>query len=291
MRKWLAGPDPRWRRDSGRDDTTPAGLPEELSPEALDRQRHLQELDKEPEMARLQGSPPRLQAYCRARLLEARMAQQALTLEDVLRDAGELGDEELSEMASSLCHAADEPKAGSSPQVRVLPLRQAEDNPGEEGVPQGEVQIGELVWVRHDYGDEVEVPEELQEAAQWPSAQPEPRQCLLLNTAAAYLWATTGRQPTRAEAGELASRWRWEGWAQAKEAEVALGTAPPWVAPTEHDLRVFIHDVVEFGHDKDFRTFAGLPIHDLRAAAVFVLRVNGWGRPSLRWSQDRPTTR
>ena len=79
----------------------------------------------------------------------------------------------------------------------------------------------------------------------------------------------------------MASRWRWEGWAQAKEAEVALGLAPPWVAPTEHDLRVFIHDVVEFGHDKDFRTFAGLPIHDLRAAAVFVLRVNGWGEAKL----------
>ena len=31
-----------------------------------------------------------------------------------------------------------------------------------------------------------------------------------------------------------AARWRWEGWAKAKEAEVALGAAPPWVCPTCH---------------------------------------------------------
>ena len=70
-------------------------------------------------------------------------------------------------------------------------------------------------------------------------------------------------------------------WVEAREAETALGAAPAWITPTEHDLRVFIHDVLEVHHDKDFRTFAALPLSELQEVALFVMRIDHWDAVKL----------
>ena len=48
------------------------------------------------------ASPDRLRAYVHTRLAEARLGHQTLTLEDVLRDASDLGDEEPCTMAKTV---------------------------------------------------------------------------------------------------------------------------------------------------------------------------------------------
>ena len=78
-------------------------------------------MDQDQGLQTLSGAPFRLQAYAKARLLEARLAGAPLELTTVLDDAVEKGDEELSQMAENLrCSLPPGEKAGESAQPKVV---------------------------------------------------------------------------------------------------------------------------------------------------------------------------
>ena len=58
------------------------------------------------------------------------------------------------------------------------------------------------------------------------------------------------------------------------EASMQLGKAPPYTAQAEADLRVFIHALVRFAHDKDFRTAAAFPSELLARFCLCFIRID-----------------
>ena len=73
-----------------------------------------------------------------------------------------------------------------------------------------------------------------------PETRLEKRQCLLKSVAAALLVGP--EVPAEADVIALAAKLRLEMANNARAAERALGPAPDRVSPTEHELRVHLHD-------------------------------------------------
>ena len=95
----------------------------------------------------------RLQAYTRARLLEARLAGGELELATVLNDAVERGDEELAQMAEELRRSLpSEAKAGESAQPRVV--------------------VGRFVWKEGGYPGRATVTVEIRAGTPWTLEMP-----------------------------------------------------------------------------------------------------------------------
>ena len=109
-----------------------------------------------------------------------------------------------------------------------------------------------------------------------PEPRLEKRQCLLKSVAAALLVGP--EVPAEADVIALAAKLRLEMANHARAAERALGPAPDRVSPTEHELRVHLHDALSSDHDKDFRVLACLPLDQLRNRTLVVLRVDYLGR-------------
>ena len=95
LRRWLLGPDPTWRQDRHQGQQHAQGA-QPIDPLVNVRQEALDAVAASPEGQAVAASPDRLRAYVHTRLAEARRGHQTLTLEDALRDASDLGDEELS---------------------------------------------------------------------------------------------------------------------------------------------------------------------------------------------------
>ena len=174
-------------------------------------------------------SPDRLRAYVHTRLAEARLGHQALTLEDVLRDAADLGDEELSTMAeTALDHLGppDPPdrKSGATP-VEIGLTDWSRGFPGVAMVSwHGEE------WRALDFGDKLPLGPELCEQFRKPADTLETRQCLLTSVATAVLHAQDGHLPAHGQVLSAAQILRTSHWWSATEAAVALGDCPPWIS-------------------------------------------------------------
>ena len=120
LRQWLLGPDPTWRQDHRQGQKYAHGA-QPIHPLVKVRREALDAVAASPEGQAVAVSPDRFRAYVHMRLAEARLGHQTLTLEDVLRDASDLGDEELSTMAGivldhlGLLDATPDCKSGSAP--------------------------------------------------------------------------------------------------------------------------------------------------------------------------------
>ena len=107
-----------------------------------------------------------------------------------------------------------------------------------------------------------------------PEGGIERRQCVSLTLAAAIAWRDLGRRPTMVEAQVKAQELRVEQLRLALEARQAMGPSgsTEMVTAVEHELAVYVHDIVTAHHEKDFRSLAAFPVEELQAGRVVVLR-------------------
>ena len=219
LRQWLLGPDPEWRRDAhGAKEYVPGVLP--TDPLGQTRQAVLDEVAASPDGAAVSEAPDRLRAYVHTRLAEARMSKQALTLEDVLRDAYDLGDEELSHMAADAldCLGVRLPVEGDKAGATCVEIDTTDWSRGFPGVAMVTWQDEE--WRALDYGDKLPFGEELCERYQVPKGTVEQRQCLLKSVAAAVLHARDGHLPAHGQVLATAQELRTGHWRAATEAKI-----------------------------------------------------------------------
>ena len=125
------------------------------------------------------------------------------------------------------------------------------DQPG-----QGAIQIDGRSWRLWDHGEDVEMTEELASMLKVAHPENERRQCVTMTMAAAVEWRKRGRRPDPKEVVRKAQELRLEQTRMAKEAEELIGNPEEMVAPIEHALRIYIHDLTTPAHEKDFRGLA-----------------------------------
>eukprot|EP00972_Heterocapsa_arctica_P054320 8006361-Heterocapsa_arctica.AAC.1 len=126
------------------------------------------------------------------------MHNELLTLDTVLRDACDLGDDELGDMALAVrtglgMTRKDFGKTGDNPVV-VWPTNWDQGYPGVALVHWQDEQ-----WEAWDYGDKLPLGPELSRDAHLQVGHVETRQCLLKTAAATILYADTGVLPPHAE--------------------------------------------------------------------------------------------
>eukprot|EP00438_Fugacium_kawagutii_P035674 Skav231659 [mRNA] locus=scaffold823:44885:57127:- [translate_table: standard] len=200
--------------------------------------------------------------------------QCVLSLEDVraaLEQARINGCPALSTAADEALQGAQMSRAGYSPNVGHLSAFQWHDDVG-----QGLLTWAGGSWEVWDYGDK------LYPSGQWPKELlspnlleegPESRQCLLLHCAAGYLHSKTGKIPQWHEVQRCTNELRAELVQQASEASRHLGECPDTMPRSEADLRVFVHDLLHWSHDKDYRTLASFPAGYLLDKTLYVIRM------------------
>eukprot|EP00438_Fugacium_kawagutii_P015705 Skav235328 [mRNA] locus=scaffold520:603852:614712:+ [translate_table: standard] len=132
------------------------------------------------------------------------------------------------------------------------------------------------------YWDVVDFGDKLYPSGQWTKdllnkdpedRGPEARQCLLLHCAAGHLQKKHGKVPTWTEVQAQANDMRQELIEQASEASRHLGDCPETMPRSEADLRVFVHDLLHWSHDKDYRTLASFPPSNLLDSTLNVVRM------------------
>ena len=139
--------------------------------------------------------------------------------------------------------------------------------------------------------------EEIAALLQQPEPQRERRQCVTLTLAAGILWSETRSRPSLESVHELAQSMREEQLRQAIEAEKQMNLEPrcEMVSAIEHELRVYVHDIVTAHHEKDFRCLAVFPLQDLQEVTVVVIRADHRGGLVVetivgsQWVQGGPT--
>ncbi|CAE7233656.1 unnamed protein product [Symbiodinium sp. CCMP2592] len=112
-------------------------------------------------------------------------------------------------------------------------------------------------WRQFDYQDRLPLSPEMQ-ALLGRNETEEPKQCMLLHVAAGVL-STEGELPTLAAAQLLGQAAREAMYHSAREVEAQLGPTPEYLTRAEADFRVFNHDLLHFGHDRDYRTLVAYP--------------------------------
>ena len=222
-----------------------------------------------------------LGVYLRNRLLRHREdTGTPAQLDDVTRlleEAADRGGPELAEAAAQLLEERGHTrKAGELPSVRLSPINW-----------DAAIGAGTLFWEGHgqwsmfDYKDQLWLDPTACQTLGFEVTSTEPKQCLLLHVAAAYLSKPGGPLPDEAAVQAQALSWRL-GWAeQARIAEDSLGPVPSRLSQAEADVRVFHHDLLYFGHDRDYRTLVAHPLAELADFGLAVLRLDAYLRPSV----------
>ncbi|CAE7435441.1 unnamed protein product [Symbiodinium sp. CCMP2592] len=136
-------------------------------------------------------------------------------------------------------------------------------------------------WAMYDYQDQLPLSPEACERMGFADVRDEPKQCLLLHVAAAYLGKSGQPLPTPESVWALAAEWRVRWCSQARVAEDSLGPAPERLTQAEADVRVFHHDLLHFGHDRDYRTLVAHPFEEWDCLGLAVLRLDAYMRPSV----------
>ena len=198
------------------------------------RREALDAVATSPEGQAVAASPDRNRTYVHTRLAEARLGHQALTLEDVLRDASDLGGEELSTMAETvldhlgLLDPTPDRKSGAAP----VEVGLTDWSRGFLGVAM--VSWHGEEWRALDYGYKLPLGPEPCEQFRKPADTLETRQCLLKSVAAAGLHAQDGQLLAHGQVLSAAQTLRTSHWWFATEAAVALGDCPRWISPEEN---------------------------------------------------------
>ncbi|CAE7689640.1 unnamed protein product [Symbiodinium sp. CCMP2592] len=239
---------------------------------------------READMANVESSglvpdvPPTLACYLRNRLLHVQGPPGPQHVQQALDDAVLKGAPELAVEAEAFLA-----KVGDSQATRATLTRTSwvasSDAPGS-----AQLSWGPHTWDVLDYGDTLAVPAELEgilEPRDEPQPDCEPRQCLLLHVAAACLWAQAHVCPSWSEVRAAAAPLRVELHGLACQAAEALSFEPGSMTRAERDLRVFIHDLLYHGHDKDYRCLAAFPPSAASHLAIQVVRLDSWKRPTV----------
>jgi hypothetical protein len=262
----VKGPDRQWGREAhpgGQPSAAALRLPEE-------HHEYAARLDQWSPNKAVEGASCALKAYVRSRQAQ----DQDITVGVALEEIASYGVGEVAEEAGLILDNGG--RAGHShpdAEVKFGAVVWPHDG-GEPGI--GSLLVKGESWSCLDYRENLPMTEELAAILGEPEPRQEKRQCLLKSLAAALLDGPEA--PSEAEVIALAAKLRLEMANNARAAERALGLAPDRVSPTEHELRVHLHDALNSDHDKDFRVLACLPMDQLRARTLVVLRVDYLGR-------------
>ena len=275
MMNLLEGPDPSFFEDHDQHKATreAATCLDDLGEEAVERKGQMEDVDR---LKLTEGFGEQLQTYVKNQLLlrKEERPQRPLDLEDVhaaLEEARSHGCPSLSAAADEALQGTQLGRAGYSPNVGKLSSFKWD----------GDVGYGTLSWAGGtwdvwDYGDK------LYPTGSWTKnllsfdsgdVGPEARQCLLLHCAAGYLLGKHGKVPTWSEVQKRTNELREELVLQAAEASRHLGECPETMPRSEADLRVFVHDLLHWSHDKDYRTLASFPAGHLLDRTLCVVRM------------------
>ena len=261
----VQGPDPRWADDVYKPKYTHAGEDGVSAPEEARRLvAQAQQLSTSPTLSRLEGASDDLYAWAASRVAR----QPDLDFVNLMTEMATNGMGELAKEATEYLELADT-RAGEASRIVVKDTLWVADQPG-----QGAIQIDGRSWRLWDYGEDVEMTEELASMLKVAHPENERRQCVTMTMAAAVEWRKGGRRPDPKEVVRKAQELRLEQTRMAKEAEELIGNPEEMVAPIEHELRIYIHDLTTPAHEKDFRGLAVFPVEDLQEARLVVLRAD-----------------
>lgn len=264
----MAGSAPTWTVDVSPPPSRMA--PEPTDGDSQSRMERMREIDG---MHLVTGMGDLLSTYIRNRLLRVVGTPQPSDVQEALDDARTKGCPELAIEAETYLS-----KVGSLQMCAQLPdvsWPSGSPGPGETTLTwQG------YTWAVYDYGDALPCSRARAEPGE-PHTALEPRQCLVLHLAAALHWLSSKEVPTHAEV--LAASQDLRDWLieEASAALDALGPLPDVLSRAEDDLRVFSHDVLHFGHDKDYRSIAAFPPPALEQRQLVIVRLDGWRRPTF----------
>ena len=267
LKELVKGPSERWAEDVYQPVHTHGGRNGTSAPEEARRLvAQAQELASSTTLKSLEGASDDLYAWAASRVAR----QPTVELVDLMTEMATYGMGELAREATEYLEVSKDPtKAGETSRLTVRDTLWVENQPG-----QGAILLDGKTWRLWDYGEDVEMTEDLAGLLKLSQPELEKRQCVTMTMAAAIEWRSKGRRPQMSEVHARAQEVRIAQTRLAKEAEEVVGQAEEMVAPIEHELRIYIHDLVTPAHEKDFRGLAVFPVEELQEARVVVLRAD-----------------
>ena len=246
----VGGPDVEWAQDVYKPKYTHGGEDGVSAPEEAKRLvTQAQQLAASPTLTQLEGASDDLYAWAASRVAR----QPDLDLVSLMTEMATYGMGELAKEATEYLELADT-KAGEATRITVKDTMWVADQPG-----QGSVQIDGRTWRLWDFGEDVEMTEELASLLKLAQPEVERRQCVTMTIAAAVEWRRRGRRPHPDEVRQKAQELRLEQTRLAKEAETLIGGPEEFVAPIEHELRIYIHGPGHPGAREGFQRISCLP--------------------------------
>ena len=242
-------------------------------PEAGERLRRMQIID---DTLQIPEMPPHLGVYLRNRVLTDAAAQpQAADIQRYLEEAVQEGSAELAAEATEFLQTYPDLRVGSVSHRGELSALSTDSNLG--------AATGTFTWLDttyhvYDYGDQLSPAHSGLLPCDEPHPSQEPRQCFFLHVAAGLLTRKSGTPPTYKEACVQALALQREMYHSAEECLQALGPEPDQCTQAEDDLRTFAHDALYFGHDKDYRCLAALPLSAADERTFCLVRMDDWRR-------------
>ena len=270
IQELVKGPDAGWGVPVQHQGRPHHGGEEKAPPKETTLMDEARKLHDGPVLGPLADASDDLYAWAATRVA----SEPHLTLESLLEEMQLYGVADLAAEAAELMERQGTgEKAGEVPRLVVRDTLWADGEPG-----QGGFELDGQLWRTWDYQEEISLDEEAAALLGITEGVEEKRQCVTKTMAVGTLWRRLARRPQLTEVNEEALSLRKEQLQHALEASAQMGQAAEYVTPVEHELRVYIHDVINPHHERDFRSFAVLPVQDLEEARVVVLRADVRGR-------------
>jgi len=133
----------------------------------------------------------------------------------------------------------------------------------------------ELTWQRYDYSDVLPMSSARAYIFDRRPRDPEARQCYVLHLAAGFLLFKTKQLSNLPDVQRCARTILDLLMEGSQEPCDLLGDAADTMTQAEADLRVFLHDIRHFSHDKDYRTSAALVLSALKKHCLCFARIDG----------------
>ena len=293
IEQYVKGPDQKWGENAHVPQKEHGGRDGESAPEdARKLVQAAQALGKSETLQRFEKASDDLYAWAAARVAR----DPGIDATSLLREMATYGLGETAREAADMLEGEDGGRAGSQ-RIDVLEAKW-DFNTGQPGI--GTVKIDGESWKYYDYKEEVYMTEELSSLLKIPEPVKEKRQCVTLSLAAGLLQHQQGDVPSVGEAQKEAQQLRLEQARQAVEAAGTMGEPEEMVSAVD-ETRVYVHDIVQAHHEKDFRSLAVFPLQKLQEARLVVIRADfrgglivesvvgsqwqpgGWDLPVLIW--------
>ncbi|CAL1147366.1 unnamed protein product [Cladocopium goreaui] len=248
------------------------------SPDSAEIQAKRHCMDEIDSSGLLPDLPQPLGTYLRNRLTAVNdRAPTAHDVQEFLEDAIREGSAELASEATDYLHNHPDTHVGSREGRGALGQFSVH---GFDGYSWATFRWRDGDHAVYDYGDQLApVHPELQ-PLQCPKPETEPRQCFYLHVAAGLLAHTANRVPALSEVRLKAAALQEETFRLALACAENLGPEPDICTQAEEDLRIFVHDALFFGHDKDYRCLAAFPPAEAAEVSFCLVRMDAWNRIS-----------